>query len=149
MLFTSFPSFGLTRKKKKKRVEYSQICPLISQLVPESFTGKAEWDLSNLFERNKLRNFLSSFPSSPSNAHKCQRQSVFYVCLFVLVAQSCWLCDSMDCSPPGSSVHGILQPRILEWVAISFFRGSSRPRNWTPVFCIAGRFFTLCAIREA
>ena len=47
-----------------------------------------------------------------------------------------------DCSPPGSSVHGIPQPRILEWVAISSSRGSSRPRDQTCVSCIAGRFFT-------
>ena len=46
------------------------------------------------------------------------------------VAQSCpTLCDPMDCSPPGSSIHGILQVRILEWVAISFSRGPSRPRD--------------------
>ena len=46
------------------------------------------------------------------------------------VAQSCvTLCDPIDCSPPGSSVHGILQARMLEWVAISFSRGSSRPRD--------------------
>ena len=50
----------------------------------------------------------------------------------VLVTQWCLtLCDPMDCSPPGSSVHGILQARVLEWVAISFSRGSSRPRDWT------------------
>ena len=55
----------------------------------------------------------------------------------------------MDCSPPGSSVHGILQARILEWVAISFSRGSSWPRNWTQVSCIAGRFLTYWATREA
>ena len=47
----------------------------------------------------------------------------------------------LDCSPPGSSVHGILQARILEWVAIPFFRGSSRPRDQTQVSCIAGGFF--------
>ena len=48
----------------------------------------------------------------------------------VLVSQSCPnLCDSMDCSPPGSSVHGILPARILEWVAMPFSRGSFRPRN--------------------
>ena len=56
------------------------------------------------------------------------------------------LCDPMDCSPPGSSVHEILQARILAWVAIPFSRGSSRPRDWTQVSCIAGRFFTVCAI---
>ena len=54
-------------------------------------------------------------------------------------------CDCMDCSPPGFSVHGILQARILEWIAIHFSRGSSRPRDRTQVsfrFCTAGRFFT-------
>ena len=59
------------------------------------------------------------------------------------------LCDPMDCSLPGSSVHGILQARILEWVAISSFRGSSRPRDQTQVSCIAGRFFTIWATKEA
>ena len=50
--------------------------------------------------------------------------------------QSCpTLCDPMDCSPPGSSVHGILQARILEWVAIPFSRVSPRPRDWTRVSC--------------
>ena len=58
------------------------------------------------------------------------------------------LCDPMDCSPPGSSVHGILQARILEWVAISFSRGSSWPRDQTQVSRIAGRHFNLWATRE-
>ena len=58
-------------------------------------------------------------------------------------------CDPVDCSPPGSSVHRILQARILEWVAISFSRESSQPRNWTKVSYIAGRFFTIWAMREA
>ena len=55
----------------------------------------------------------------------------------------------LDCSPSGSSVHGILQARILEWVAILFFRGSSRPKDQTWVSCIAGRFFTVWATKEA
>ena len=50
------------------------------------------------------------------------------------------LCDPVDCSPPGSSVYGILQARILEWAAISCFRGSSLPRDQTPA--LAGGFFT-------
>ena len=58
------------------------------------------------------------------------------------------LCDPVDCSPPGSSVHGILQARILEWVAIPFSRGSSWPRNRTQVSHIAGRFFIIWATRE-
>ena len=54
------------------------------------------------------------------------------------VAQLCpTLWDPLDCSPPGSSVRGILQARILEWVAISFFRGSSWPRDQTPTSCIS------------
>ena len=66
------------------------------------------------------------------------------------VAQSCpTLCDPVDCSPPGSSVHGILQARILEWVAISFSKGSSRHRNQTQVSRIASRCFNLWATREA
>ena len=65
------------------------------------------------------------------------------------VAQSCPTpCDPMDCNPPGSSIHGILQARILGWVAISFSRESSQPRDWTQVSCIAGRCFKLWATRE-
>ena len=52
------------------------------------------------------------------------------------------LCNPTDCSPWGSSVHRIIQARILEWVAISFYRGSSRHRNWTRISSLAGRFFT-------
>ena len=67
----------------------------------------------------------------------------------MLVTQSCpTLCDPMDCNPSGSSVRGILQARIPEWVAISFFRGSSQARDLTQVSCIAGRFFIVWATRE-
>ena len=67
----------------------------------------------------------------------------------VLVTQSCpTFCDSMDYSLPGSSVHGFLQARILEWVAIPFSRGSFWPRDWTQVACNTGRFFTAWATRE-
>ena len=58
-------------------------------------------------------------------------------------------CDPTDCSPPGSSVQGILQVRILEWVAISFSRGYSPPRKQTPISWTAGRFFTNWAMTEA
>ena len=67
----------------------------------------------------------------------------------VLVAQSCWtLCDHKDGSPPGSSVHGLVQARILEWVPIPFSRGSSQPRDRTQVSCIVGRFFILWAMAQ-
>ena len=55
----------------------------------------------------------------------------------------------MDCSPPDSSVHGILQEKILEWVAISFSKESSQPSDQTHVSCIAGGFLTDRATREA
>ena len=58
------------------------------------------------------------------------------------------LCNPTDYSPLGSSVHGILQVTILEWVAIPFSRGSSWPRNWTQVSCTAGRLFTIWATRD-
>ena len=66
------------------------------------------------------------------------------------VAQSCpTLCDSMNCSLPSFSIHGLFQARVLEWTAISFSRGSSQPRDRTWVSCIAGRCFTVWATREA
>ena len=62
--------------------------------------------------------------------------------LLCLVAQSCpTLCDPFDCRPPGSSVHGIYQARLLEWVAISSSRGSSQLRDWICISRTAGGFF--------
>ena len=84
----------------------------------------------------------------------CGKQ--YHRCLYkiskvkVLVTQCCLtFCDPMDCSPPGSSIHGIPQARILEWVAVPFSRGSSLLRNWTQVSLIVGRFFTIWATRES
>ena len=72
-------------------------------------------------------------------------QGVCWICLVkVLVAQLySTLCNPMDCGLPGSSVHGILQTRILEWLAIPFSRGSSWPRNWTQVSCTVGSLYHL------
>ena len=68
----------------------------------------------------------------------------------VLVTQSSpTLCDPKDCSPPGSSVHGILQARIVEWVIIPLSRGFSQPRDQSQVSHIAGRFFTIWVTQEA
>ena len=77
------------------------------------------------------------------------------VCIYVYeseseVAQLCpTLCNPMGCSLSGSSVHGIFQATVLEWIAISFSRGSSWPRNQTWVSHVAGRLFTVFATREA
>ena len=69
------------------------------------------------------------------------------LCCCCLVTKSCLtLCDPMDCCWPGSPVRGISQARILEWVALSFSRGSSWPRNWT---CIGRRILYHSASRDA
>ena len=65
---------------------------------------------------------------------KGKESEVAHLCLTI--------CDPMDCNLPGSSAHGIFQAGILVWVAISFSRASSRPRDRTYVSCIAGEFFT-------
>ena len=93
----------------------------------------------------KSRTWLSNFHFTLSH----------YVCGNLLLSESevtQWvptLCDPMDCSPPGSSVCEISQARILDWVAISFSRGFSRPRDRTQVSGIAGRRFTVWATRES
>ena len=99
------------------------------------------------------------FPIQGSNLHllHCRQmicslshQGRFYLKVKVKVAQSCpTLCDPMDYSLPGSSVHGIFQARVLKWVAISFSRGSSGPRDQTWVSCIVGRVFTVSAIEKS
>ena len=69
--------------------------------------------------------------------------------LSVKLLQSCLtICSPMDCSPPGSSVYGIIQARILEWVIISTSRRSSRPRDRTHVSCIIGRFFATLTAKK-
>ena len=92
--------------------------------------------------------YLNHFAVHLKLTQSCKSTAV----VVVLVAQSCpTLCDPMDYSPPDFSVQGILQARILEWGAIPFSRGYSRPRDQTHVSCvsgIAGRFFTIWATRE-
>ena len=67
----------------------------------------------------------------------------------ILVAQLCLtLCDPMNCSPPGSSVHGILPARTLEWLAIPFSKGSSQPRDQTQVSCIVGDWNTFLTVQN-
>ena len=78
------------------------------------------------------------------------KQHVIAMKVKVLVTQLCLpLCEPMNCSPPGSSAHGILQGRILEWVVIPSSTGSSRPRDRTWVSCIAGQILYILSDREA
>ena len=94
-----------------------------------------------------LKNYLTSLKM----AHIYHFWELYSICCWwlVLVDQSCLtLCGPMECIPPGSSVHGIFRPRILERVAISFSRISSWPRDWTQASSIVGRHFTVWATRE-
>ena len=109
---------------------------LIIFTVPPTVKGRLCQERTQ--EGEDLGNYLRILPTISLHPH-C-----------VLVAQSCLtLFDPMDCSSSGSPVHGTLQARILEWVAIPFSRGSSPPRNWIQVSSIMGRFFTTLATREA
>ena len=85
------------------------------------------------------------YSSQPPNKHHCKK---IQICSFLFKVKSLShvrLCDPVDCSLPGSSVHGIFQARVLEWVASSFSRGSSWPRDWTQVSHISDRCFNLWA----
>ena len=97
----------------------------------------------------RVRRNRKSLPSPMAQMdHSCDEEFT-RLKLQVSVTQSCLtLGKPMSCNLLGSSVHGILQERILEWVPISFSRRSSQTRDWTPVFHIAGRFFTICSTRE-
>ena len=117
--------------------------PMGNPGLPHDRQGTHHYAMRMVYHINSLIKYMQ----------KEQRSSVC-VCVCVCVwwvAQLCpTLCNPMDGSLPGSSVHGILQARILGWVAIPFSRWSSWPRNWTQVSCIVGRFhFTVWATREA
>ena len=100
--------------------------------LKESDTGRDCVQRLSNWTRSALE---QSFPPQPW----------YYKHVKVKAAQLCpTLCDPMDYSSPGSSVHGTLQARRIEWVAMSSSRGSFRPRDWTWVPYVAGRFFTVC-----
>ena len=101
----------------------------------------------------KITEILALIPTSTfitwkRNLFKSLKLDFLFVCVWVAQLYLT-LCDPMDYSPPGSYVHGILQVRISEWVAIPISRESSQHREWTQVSCIAGRFFTAWTTKEA
>ena len=129
---------------------FSRRTPLINKAHYSTLSGILP-TLKCIAFQNKVNTMLGDsvlvINRNPVNTPICpQCYLTFLVC--VLVTQLCpTLCDPMDCSPPGSSVHGTLQARILEWVAMPFSRGSSRPRDRTWISYIAGKFFTIWATR--
>ena len=101
-------------------------------------------ETKKLFAKSSFSNITTNKTSLLRIYFHLLIQSLFLHCSKVKVlAQSCLiLCEPMDCSPPGSSIHGILQARILEWVAIPFSWVSSQPRDQIRISCMAGRLFT-------
>ena len=120
-----------------KRQSHADKDVLHSASFLSSESSKPRWYVYNY-------SLISEFPNRNSMREvlKARAHGVFSY-QFSSVAQSClMLCDPMEYSLPGALHHGISQARILEWVAISCSRGSSRLRGQTRVSCIAGRFFT-------
>jgi len=112
----------------RKRSGYLRILVL----SPYTYESKT----MSMFERKQKK----SLKSLLSNLNRVNNK--------VLVLWWCpTLWDPMDCLPPGSSVHEILQARILEWVAIPFSRGSYQPRSQSQVSCISGRFCTIWTMK--
>ena len=94
--------------------------------------------------------FLAKWRSMIRTLQQCCSIMAIHDNFLLLSAQLCpILCDPMNCNPPDFSVHGISQSKILEWVAISFSRESSWPRDRTCISCLAGGFFTTSATWEA
>ena len=95
------------------------------------------------FHKNILHRNPMDFSVNPIFCWSYSFLSLVYAFAVVVLVSHVWFfCDPMDCNPPGSPVHGISQARVLEWVAVFSSRGSSWPRDWTPVSCISGAFFT-------
>ena len=104
----------------------------------------------SVWEERKLLTFLNGEKKSRKDNNIWWRMKINCNQHFKIHEWSLFeaFCNPVDCSTPGSSVHGIFQARTLEWVAISSPRGSSQPRDQTQVSCTAGKFFTIWATKE-
>ena len=148
MVGWAYPSCSANLPRPQTKLKYLLLLGLLfSESSNETFLG------SRVFRRIVLFHFPPTYFISGglnSCAFKCLEISerklpssthvTACCCLFTKLCLT--LCNPMDCGPPGSSVYGIFQARILEWVAISFFRGSTWTRDQTHIFCITGTFFT-------
>ena len=111
--------------------------------APGLVTSVVLWPIGGLVIPDDGKQSRNMHPSTSRTA------SLSFLKPLCLDMFSRFVMNHLKMSPPSSSVHGILQARILEWVAIPFSRGSSRPRDWTQVSWIARAFFTAWATREA
>ena len=143
-------SYGLSKFKTKQNKKH------INEMISfgNAYCGINKWgcELSSFFSLN-LNLFIYK---NEMFTFSLKLLRIYWICELMkytesesLVTQLCpTLCDPMDCRLPDSSVCGIFQARVLEWVAISFSRGSSRPRDQTRVSHIVGTHFTVWATRE-
>ena len=122
---------------------------LLSMALGRSLRSCSVWALEQnqwLWCRALVAHSMCSLPRAEIEPMSALARRFLIIGGCVLVAQLCpTFCNPTYCSPPGFSVHGVLQARILEWIAIHFSRGTSQPRDWTLVSCIAGKFFTVWA----
>ena len=113
--------------------------------IPCEFLNNGFLDSSEYFIPNFLHSFSQIILEMPFIFHILFFLTIIlYVCCSLVTKLSLTLCDPMDCSLPGSYVHGILQTRILEWVAIPFFGGSFQSKDWNWVSCIGRQI--LCSL---
>ena len=131
-----------------QRILYTLSSPFLILLATSFFL----WNSSTSFSSEVVCPFKikhSGYPEAKPLTSCIPGLKLNYMPQFSLVAQSCpTLWDPLDCSLPGSSIHGIFQARVLEWPAISLSRESSWPWYWTPVSHSLGRRFTVWATRE-
>ena len=127
-------------------------CTQYSQVSFEATLSSKQQNHAILTERHLYISFwytrgAGSWSKCRLDSFECKFKKEWTICMCAKLPQSCpTLCDPMDCNPPVSSDHGILQARILEWVAMPSSRRSSRPRDWTHVLtspALTDGFFTL------
>ena len=115
----------------------------VLERVAFPFSGESSWPRDGTQVSLIAGRFFTSWATRKAIYFKVPKINELLKEKWKLVVRSCLiLSDPTDCSPPGSSVHRILQARMLDWVAISSSRESSQPRDVTLVSCIAGRFFS-------
>ena len=132
-------SNDLLQEKKKKIVFILDYRTRPNDMVHTSDIAKTKWSTEATINADKKIQASGNSKNTRinniliSDEGKWKSKSLAIFC-----AQSCLtLCDPMDCSPSGSSVHGVFQAGILEWIIISFSKGSCHSRNWTHVSCVS------------
>ena len=164
---SSFIVFYVWLTQRIISMVHNLVPPVIHVLQCETLQRKGAYDSQFIWEHPGLFSYYWDKPPPPPptlshtqlenfiSAPRFLQIPGLYILVYlwkwviVLIAQLCpTLSDPMDCGPPGSSVHEILQASILEWVAIPYSKGSSWPRDQTWVSLIAGRFLTLPHCRQ-